>query len=339
MQTVSDLPRHLTHPRLRENVWHIDPSAEQALLITSEDNYEVPTEEALNFLKMRSYCNGHHSLEQIAERSGMSVEKVRDVIQSLDQIQVVRGAEEEDGQVDVTVVREKFKKICDIWAGELQAGYIGNDFVRGELPKEALIGWLLEMYHYISDFPYAIQHAADHAEEGELKKVLTRYANEEMNHDVFVLRTLEKLGVSEAEARASTPMLSTRMIGFTMRELYEIEPSTVLMVAAMLEAQEFNEAAIGHFKQKLSDFYGIDPAAFKPYFDHQEIDVGLGHAELLNDNLALIEVTDLKKLNVITNKLHDIKHAFDLQGVEIRQYYQSLDGKYIPRQPVDFAAI
>ncbi|CAM2005606.1 iron-containing redox enzyme family protein [Acanthopleuribacter pedis] len=338
MQTVSDLPRHLTYPRLRENVWHIVPSHEEALLITADGQYEVPTEEALTFLKMRSYCNGHHTLEAVAERSGLSLEKVRDVIQSLDQIQVVRGPEEATGQLDVTVVRQKFKTICDIWAGELQAGYIGNDFVRGDLPKEALIGWLLEMYHYISDFPHAIQHAANHAE-GELKKVLDRYAQEEMNHDVFVLRTLEKLGVSEAEARASTPMLSTRMIGFTMRELYEIEPSTVLMVAAMLEAQEFNEEAIEHFKQKLAGFYGIDPAAFKPYFDHQEIDVGLGHAELLNDNLHLIEVTDVEKLNVITNKLHDIKHAFDLQGVEIREYYQSLNGKYIPRQKVDFAAI
>jgi hypothetical protein len=287
---------------------------------------------------MRTYCNGHHAVEDIAARSGLPMERVEAILDALDAMEILYRPVYPDGAAPVEDVQAKFLTICQIWADELVESYIGNEFARGELPKEALIGWLLEMYHYIKDFPLAIAHAAQHAT-GKLKKVLSRYANEEKHHDVFVLKTLENLGLSRAEIEASTPMLSTRLIGFLMRELFELEPAAVLMMAALLEAQEVSEDAIGGFIQQLVDCYQIEPSAFDPYFEHQRIDVGLGHAELLANNLDLVQITDLKRLDLITNKLHDLKHAFDLQGIEIRDYYTLLEGKYIPRQPVHFTSI
>jgi pyrroloquinoline quinone (PQQ) biosynthesis protein C len=338
MPTPNEVDKYRTHPRLRENVWHMHPAEKNALLITSQARFEVSAQEVFDFIKMRPYCNGHHSVEDIAERSALPLEQVQAIVDSLDEMEVLYRPVYPDGEVPIEEVRAKFLTICQIWAEELVASYIGNEFARGELPKEALIGWLLEMYHYIKDFPYAIEHAANHAT-GKLKKVLSRYANEEKNHDIFVLKTLENLGLSRAEIESSTPMLSTRMVGFLMRELFEIEPSSVLMMAALVEAEECNEDTIGEFIQQLVDCYHIDPSAFDPYFEHQKIDVELGHVELLAKNIDLVQLTDLKRLDLITNKLHDLKHAFDLQGVEIRAYYTRIEGKYIPRQPVHFTSI
>jgi hypothetical protein len=53
-------------PKLKENVWHIDPQQDTALLITSRNRFQVPTAAALQFLRMRSYCTGWHSLEDVA---------------------------------------------------------------------------------------------------------------------------------------------------------------------------------------------------------------------------------------------------------------------------------
>jgi hypothetical protein len=79
--------------------------------------------------------------------------------------------------------------------------------------------------------------------------------------------------------------------------------------------------------------------AFDPYFEHQAIDVGMGHAELLATHRHLIAVTDRRTLDQVTNTMHDLLHAFDLQGTEIKAYYAQLNGKYVPRQPVTFDAI
>ena len=54
-------------------------------------------------------------------------------------------------------VRQKLVNIVSIWAEELHSVYIANELVKGGLSKHILIGWMLEMYHYISDFPKALQ--------------------------------------------------------------------------------------------------------------------------------------------------------------------------------------
>jgi pyrroloquinoline quinone (PQQ) biosynthesis protein C len=326
------------YPRLRENVWRIDPHKSSAVLMTPARTYTVPTMPALEFLKMRSYCTGHHPVGTIAEKSGLSVDEVNALLASLAPAGVILPSDPGDERLTVDELGDRFTKVAALWSAELRIMYIGNEFARGELPKTALAGWLLEMYHYIHDFPDAIEHAARHAT-GELHDVLANYARQERGHELFVLDTLQNLGISRAEAESSTPLLATRLIGFLMRELFELAPWAVLPVAAMIEAQEFDEPQIATFKAHLCARYGLSADAFDPYFAHQEIDVGMGHAELLATHRQLIEVTDRKTLDQVTNKIHDLLHAFDLQGLEIKAYYAQLDGKYVPRQPVTFDSI
>jgi pyrroloquinoline quinone (PQQ) biosynthesis protein C len=241
-------------------------------------------------------------------------------------------------EIQLESVRTTLVKACQLWSDELRQTYIGNEFARGQLSRTTLLGWLLEMYHYIKDFPYAIEHGANRAE-GRLRRVLVKYANEERGHEEFVLQTLLRLGLSREEVETSAPLLATRAVGFLMRELFEVEPSSALLVAALLEAQEFDEEQIQLFQRKLQEYYAIPAESLVPYFKHQQIDVGLGHAELLASNLDLIQVTEIEKLDALVNKLHDLKHAFDLQGLEIKSYYNSLDGKYFPRQPMTFSSL
>jgi hypothetical protein len=326
------------YPRLKENIWHINTIAETALLITSQGEYEVSTKDALRFLEMRTYCTGHYSVEEIAQKSGISEEVATDILDSLDKINVLRPASEPEGKLALEYVRNTLKKGCDIWSGELGDTYIGNEFAEGNLPKSVLIGWQLEMYHYVKDFPYAIEHAAKQAT-GKLKEVLLKYASEEKGHEEFVIQTLENLGLSRKEIETSIPLVSTRMISFLMRELYELAPAAVLMVAAIIEAPDFDEEGIQFFKEKLDRDYHIGVQTFDPFFEHQRVDWSLGHADLLTSNIDLMEINELQVLDQIVNKIHDLKHAFDLQGLEIKAYYTSLDGKYFPRQPVDFNSI
>ncbi len=325
-------------PKLRENVWHIYPDQNSATLLTSTSTYSVPARPALEFLKMRSYCTGYNSVDTIARRSGLSLGDVDDLLRSLQPAGIVYTPSAQPAEIPVETVRESFSRLAALWADELRLSYIGNEFTYNRLSRNVLLGWLLEMYHYIKDFPDAIQQGVAYAS-GELRDVLAVYADQERGHEVFVLRTLVNLGVSREEVETSIPLLSTRLIGLLMRELFQLAPWTTLVVAAIVEAQEFAADQIDAFKRRMQELYGIEFSAFDPYFQHQEIDVSMGHAELLSNHRDLIDLTDRATLDDTVNKIHDLKHAFDLQGQEVKSYYSALDGRYFPRQPVLFESI
>lgn len=325
-------------PRLRENVWHVDLEGPESVLITTDGMFSVPTSEATTFMRLRSHCTGHNSVASIAERSGVPVQKVDEILAALADIGLVIESPPAVEPPPLDRVRETLLEICRIWSDELKEGYIANELPDGDLPKTVLMGWMLEMYHYIRDFPYAIEHGARFAQ-GRLREVLDRYAGEERGHEEFVLRTLMNMGLRREEIERSHPLPSTRLVGFLMRELFELEPAAVLMMAALVEAQEFETDDVAAFSAVLESRFDLPRGAMAPYFQHQKIDSDLGHCDLLQDNIELFTVTEPAKLDAVVNRLHDLKHAFELQGVEIKSYYGDLQGKYFPRQPVGYSSL
>jgi pyrroloquinoline quinone (PQQ) biosynthesis protein C len=338
LTTQTSTEQTAPYPRLRENLWHLDPAAGRALLITPEATFEVELPEAQRFLQMRSFCTGYHSAEEIAQLSGLPLEEVRSTLESLEAAQVLCAPPLPEGHLRPEEARQALLRVCHLWSEELRRSYVGNELAQGALPRTVLLGWLLEMYHYVRDFPDAITRAAGLAQ-GRLKEVLTRYAAQERGHEHFLVRTLMNLGLTREEIEASTPLVSTRLVGFLMRDLFELEPASALMVAALVEAQEFNAAQIQAFQERVGELYGLPEDALGPLFEHQRVDVQMGHAELLAENLGLVEIRESSKLDRVVNGLHDLKHAFDLQGLEIKDYYSVLGGKYFPRQPMTSRAI
>jgi pyrroloquinoline quinone (PQQ) biosynthesis protein C len=336
MQAQAESKEGSSYPRLRENIWHLEPESDTAILITSRANYEVDRNDALKFFQMRSYCTGRNSIDEIARKSGLPVQEVQGVLAALTEVGVVRP--QDAPELSPVEVRQTLMKVCNLWSEELRIAYIGNEFLTGQLPKTVLLGWLVEMYHYINDFPLAIEHGARHAT-GKLREVLVRYAQQETGHQHFVTRTLVNLGVKREEVVTATPLLATRTVGLLMRELFELCPAATLMLAALVEAQEFDPEQSKAFRDRLQEVYGVAPETFDPFFEHQEIDVKMRHAELFADHADLVAITDRAVLDQVVNKLHDLKHAFELQSLEIKSYYGQLDGKYFPRQPIEYAAL
>ena len=75
-------------------------------------------------------------------------------------------------ELKTEMVHDTLLRACSLWSDELRRTYIGNEFVEGGMPLSALIGWQIEMYHYIRDFPQAVAHGARYAD-GELRDILT----------------------------------------------------------------------------------------------------------------------------------------------------------------------
>jgi hypothetical protein len=328
------------YPRLRENLWQIGLDSPHSLVETTDNVYEVPTPQALAFLQIRSHCTGHNSITEIGVRSGVAPADVMSILLSLAQAGITRPQVSDDGIAPTSLdqVREKLQKISAIWSRELAREFVANELLSDSMPKTVLFGWLLETYHYVKDFPEAIAVGARQAE-GVLRTVLERYVAQETGHEHFVMQTLLNLGLTSDEVRASRPLVSTRLISLLMRELFAFEPVSVLLVASVIEAQELPTDDVDGIQSTLEARYGLARGSMAPYFEHQMIDARLGHSNLLADNLALFQVTDEAVLDQLVDKLHDLKHAFELQSKEIKMYYSDLGGKYFPRQAVTFSAL
>ena len=307
------------------------------MLITSDAQFEVETVDALRFLKMRSHCTGNCSTEQIAERSQLAVEEVESILASLREAAVVRDSSEPPA-VSIQDVRRALGQVCEIWSAELRDGYVGNRIAQRAFSRTVVLGWLLEMYHYIRDFPYAIAFAAERAS-GELKGALERYAGEERGHEEFVVRTLLNMGLSRSEIEGSAPLVATRTVSFLMRDLFAFEPAAAFLMAALVEARDYDAKQIAGYTQRMEELYGFPAQAWDPYFEHQKVDYDLGHWKLLAENERFIQVTERERLDLLVDKLHDLKHGFDLQSLEILSYYEELNGKYFPRQKMQYFAI
>lgn len=287
-------------------------------LITSNEAFEVGLEDAHTFLQIRPYCNGHNSIKEIVLKSNVSSQKIQSIINSLYDIGLgypLTHSLESEGQIHT-----KFVNLCKIWADELKSNFIGNKFAEGKLPKKALIRWLIEMYHHITDFPNAIEEAAKNAQ-GELKVLLTKYAKEKRDNSLYILQTLNNLGVEEDQIKASSPLASTRLVGFIIRELFRLSPSAVFLVAALfvIKTEEF-ESQVRNFNKKMKTHYNISEKVFEPFFKHQAMDAKRGQADLLKNNLHLLKLANKEVRNLIVNNLYDLKCAFELMGTEIEVY-------------------
>ncbi len=79
------------YPKFRHNLWtNFADEPEITYLTVSHGKFEVSTEEATEFLKIRGFCTGHHSIEQIAHKSGLAEQRTKEIVNSLVEGDVLR---------------------------------------------------------------------------------------------------------------------------------------------------------------------------------------------------------------------------------------------------------
>lgn len=338
-EAMQQLVSTLDFPVLRENVWHIRPDAAISFLETIDGLYEVDTPGAREFMRIRSHCTPNNSVAAISERSGVSQEHVVASLLSLIAPDVLMNRHA--GMTHDTPLGEPglvLEKVASLWGRELQHSIVINRLFDTPMPKTVLIGWLFEMYHYVADFPHAIQVAAEGAE-GELRALLTRYAQEEHGHEEFVVQSLMAIGFSRGEIVSSRPLASTRALRLLMRDVFKAHPAAALLLSHMVEAAESPDDVLLALREKIEHEYRLPPDALEPIFRHQAIDAALGHQTLLSRYRHMIPSGPEPLLDAIVSGLHDIKHMFELQSDEICSYYGNLDGKFLPAQMLRFSAL
>ncbi|WP_186645482.1 iron-containing redox enzyme family protein [Fluviispira vulneris] len=331
--------KYIIRPKFIHNLWTTYESKKDFSYLTFIDNdYEVPIKKADEFLKFRGACTGHNSIDIISKRTGVDKNKIIEIVKEFDGIGMIRPNEIPMDTFSDEQVYNKFYAACNLWTEQLDDTSLFTLILEGKQTLQTFHGFLLETYHYIKIFPEIINSACKATEDQELKEILYKYYKQELGHEEFILRSLLELGFTRAEVETSVPLVSTQNILGLMKNLFTEYPFSVFLVARMIEAEGFDDKAAQNTNEKIAKIFDIPPHVLKTFFEHNKIDYELGHHKLLDDHKRFVHLNNKEDAHFILNAMHDIKHAFDLQKLEIINYYNIL-GNYIPRQKVDFFGV
>ncbi|MCM0148765.1 hypothetical protein KCN56_09350 [Photobacterium galatheae] len=330
--------KYIEKPKFIHNLWSVfeeDPNVYS--LRTSKGYFEVNKDDAEIFLKFRGLCTGHHTQEEIARLSEIPREKISNIIQALDEIECLR-VESNSKLLTEYDIYQKVKTACEMWSEQLEDTHLFNDILNGDHSIQVLKGFLLETYHYIKQFPGCIQAGRNSTDIQPLKEKLDIYYQQEVGHEVFILSCLKKLGFTEEEVTQSIPLVSTQSILNMIQNLFEKYPCSVALVARVIEADTYSEDIATEIRNALENNLNIERDILDGLIEHMAVDYSLGHAELIHELREFILFPDIDDVHYVLNSIHDIKHAFDVQKLEIINYYTHV-GNYVPRQKVDFFGV
>ncbi|MDC9613240.1 iron-containing redox enzyme family protein [Xenorhabdus khoisanae] len=324
---------YLETPKFVHNLWTKNEDNEYFLRFI-KGLYKVDPDDAKDFLKIRRYCTGHNTITELHEKTGISKSRIMEIVSSLNEIEMLRNENiiSQENFIDKIIIA------CDMWAEQIEETHLFNKFLYGDVSYNVLLGFMLENYHYIKLFPQTITLAIENTRDERTKNALEEYQKQEIGHEVFMLRCLLKMGLKKDEVETSIPLVSTSNIINMMNDLFSKYPESVFLVAKVIESHDYDEDEVSIAIDKINQNYRLDQGTLEPFFEHSKIDYELGHSQILEKNKPLIRFDNIDCISYILNAIHDIKHAIDLQCLEIEDYYTK-QGNYIPRQRVDYFGI
>lgn len=327
------------YPKLRHDLWYSYQEQSNIFhLIVPGAMYEIPRLEAAKFLKIRPYCTGHNNIQEISKRSHISVSAIKGMIRSLQEIGVLHHPVIDEHKIEPSLIYNRLEEACLAWREQLKQTYIANDIMQLRSTKRVVMGWMLETYHYIKQFPFALSAGIDHTKNPTFKKFLMKYAAQEKGHERYIENCLIKMGFTSNEVRAGNCLVSTGLIHKQMLEMVRYEPLAVLPISLMIESLEYEEEELSRTYEEIALFYGFERTTFQDFLHHMKVDFQLGHGKIFSECKELLKEISVEKINSIVNSLHDLKHCFDLQSLEIKKHYEK-KGTYMPRQYISFFGI
>lgn len=327
------------YPKLRHDLWYSYKDQPGIFhLIVPGQMFEISSIDAKKFLKIRPYCTGHHDINEISKRSKVSAKEIRKMITSLSEVGVLHHTFSADDKLDSTIVCRRLEEACLAWRDQLKQTYIANDILKCNSSPIIVKGWMLETYHYIKQFPYAILAGVNKINDPNFNEFLKTYATQEKGHEIFIEKCLIKMGFSKEEIRTGNCLVSTQLIHKQMVEMISNEPLSILPISLMIESLEYDEEELQHSYEDIAVYYGFIPTTFEDFLKHMKIDFQLGHGFIFQKYQEYLQTLSINQLNVLVNSLHDLKHCFDLQSMEIKAHYGK-KGTYMPRQYISFDSI
>ena len=107
-------------PKFRHNLWtNYEDAPEITYLTVSHGTYEVSTEDASKFLKIRSFFTGHNTVEDIAEKSKMPAREIQSIVDALAEIDTLHLPFKQLETLTRKEITQTLEAATQIWSEQL----------------------------------------------------------------------------------------------------------------------------------------------------------------------------------------------------------------------------
>ncbi|MFJ5050497.1 iron-containing redox enzyme family protein [Streptomyces sp. NPDC098077] len=326
-------------PRLRHCTFFV-PSQGDVLMIVGDQHFELQQHgaELKDFLNLKRYLDGRHTIQQISDITGVSAEDVLGIVNAFAEQGLLR---EEDTALE-TISTQAFLKQIDkstaMWTEQIGYHRLWSGLENQEYRKEVFLGLIMETYHYIKSASDHVSTAIAHCSDPHWKKILSEYLAEEYDHAWMARDSLINMGLSQEEIENAHPVIGTWSWINNLREIARGDTLGYLACTKLFEARGTETLEGAETLQRLAELYGFPKDCLKPLVSHVEEDVKANHTGLLEEALEGRHSVPAWQAHRAVNNLHDLKHSFDQYNDGIVLYYSDISN-YIPRLTVDYFSL
>jgi len=312
----------LMYPRLRRGyaakaipggVSILRRGEEYAQLELSSHNRSESIAQLLNSL------DGTLSLASIEARCGDGVEAQK-LIALLDTSMLLCEGRvtEAPGVVSGAAFIRELEQAYDDWTDEKGETEFSTRFLDGELPREVVVGWAFESYHITLRAHDCIAPALIRSEP-HLRESVFNYFADEYRHDKLLLKSIEALGYSRADIKASVPLPYTSAI---MNHLGKWAQSDQLSFFACLFVFEGSPVEGDEYIAGLKR-YDLPDAFVAPQSVHNDINKDGDHGNVSRHffkNIDCISTAAQRRVRENIRLLFELEH---LHNQQVFSYYQN----------------
>ena len=323
--------RHCTLVGTREN--------DKLHIVVGTDHFELSnvlgTRE--EFLNVKRYFDGRHSIEDIANITAIPRCDIEEVVATFDALGMLR-SRDSTSVISTDEFIARINASVKMWSQQLGYHRLYGGLERREYRKEVFLGLFLETFHYVNSAARHISTATSHCTNEVWSVLLSEYLTEEYDHAKLIVETLVNLGVPASQVRSAHPLIGTLSLVNMLCQIGRESTLGYIACTALFEARKDSFSEAKETIERLATNYGFSKDAVAPILSHMEEDIAADHNSLIQEALEGIETISAKEADFVVNHMHDLKHAFDQFHDQIIEYYSDLSN-YIPRLKVDFFSL
>lgn len=326
-------------PRLKHCTFIAQQCGRPTLAVVGGRYFEVELKKGEVDLLFRSrrFFDGAHSVEDAAQKMGISTENVLSLLNEYRQAGFLR---EPENRLSIPTLEflERIERVSDSWTAQLGYHKLFQWLEAGRGGSQLFLGLLIETYHYVAAASLHIASAIRHAESDACRHLFSEYLAEEYDHARLLLESLERMGMPSNRIRASIPSPGTQALTNLLIRIGEKSSLEYCAAMSFVEARSQHASGALESVRRMTLNYGFPADSCEPLLSHMTADLELGHQGLLSQMLAGQKQVEKKEADQVVNTLHELKHGFDLFHDQVLSYYTG-PSNCIPRTTLDFSSI
>jgi len=290
----------------------------------------IDDEDGVRLGRLLPFIDGTRPLSGVATRSGLPIETVTEIVQTLYELGAVFNAGHQS--IDALAFYRHIAQVGQMEASKLNDSSLHRALSSGP-SRRLLIGYLVEGYHFVEAAASHVAPAIVSATSRRLQMMASEYLSAEYAHGAHLRAGLEAAGLLASDLEKARPLTSTLGIINSLRWMARTDPLEYWACMSLSETEGDEIAEHARARWASIAAYNLVPAeVLQPYVEHDVLDSDEAHGALCAEPFAEAPPLTAGQQERIQDTVLAYARAWLVNADEVLSFYGSPDGApyYVP---------